>query len=72
MTPFIVHFLLRLQAPAWLSTKHRRMIMKRSSFSGGKALYAILALPLLLSMFLFTPLAATQRMVLVEDWENTS
>lgn len=46
--------------------------MIRTSLSGRKGLYALLALPVLLSMFIFSPVSATQRMVLFEDWENTS
>ena len=55
---------------AWHSTLED--FMSRTSFAGGKWLYALLALPLLLSLFLFSPVSATQRMVLFEDWENTS
>ena len=46
--------------------------MISSSHSRGKGLYAFLALPLLLTFFLSTPLPATQRTVLIEEWENTS
>jgi len=46
-------------------------VMKHRLLSGGKVLCALLALPLLLSITLTTPLSATQRVVLVEEWENT-
>ena len=46
--------------------------MKHSPLSGRKVLCALLTLPLLLSITLSTPLSATRRVVLVEEWENTS
>jgi len=70
MARFHNRFLLRLHATAWHSTLED--FMTRSSHTGGRGLYALLALPLLLSLFVFSPLMATQRMVLLEDWENTS
>ncbi len=46
--------------------------MKNLHRSRGKEFGALLALPLLLSFLAFTPVQATQRVVLVEEWENTS
>ena len=40
--------------------------------SRSRVVGALLALPVLLSFLAVTPARATQRTVLVEEWENTS